>query len=81
MAYQSEAPEIKKSIFGANLVKRRKNQDGTDSPLVHIFVEDDEAWYGPKLSFDIHWIDELIDVLNEVKRRLPPKYRKYLRKV
>ena len=48
--------------FGFN-VTPRKNA----SPLVTMFVEDDGLWH-KKSSFDIHWVDDIITQLTEVKK-------------
>jgi hypothetical protein len=54
--------------FGVIIEERTKARDGTDSPLIHLYSEDDENWFY-KQSFDIHWANELLWVMNAAKRR------------
>lgn len=50
-------------MFGVKIEPRR----GKGS-LVHIYVEDDEIYYYTGNSFDIAWLDDLIQTLMSVKR-------------
>lgn len=50
-------------LFGFTITKRKGL-----SPLVTLYIEDDENWF-PKLSFDVFWISDLekmIKLLKEV---------------
>ena len=57
------------SQFGVELRPRTKEVDGTDSPLLILFVEDDENWH-EKVSFDAYWLDDLISVLRNMRREI-----------
>lgn len=61
-------PDFTGKLFGLEIQKRSKEADHTDSPLVHLYVEDDTFWHW-KTSFDIFWLDDLIEQLQEIKRQ------------
>lgn len=55
---KAEDMSIIRSIFGFRVVKRTQERDGTTSPLIQIFVEDD-GWYHFKMAFDVIYLKEL----------------------
>lgn len=59
-------PEFSGNLFGIEVTERNRKEHHTDSPLLHLYVEDDTSW-SIKTSFDIHWLDDLINQLQKVK--------------
>ena len=62
-------PDFAGSCFGYSLRPRTKDKDGTDSPLVYMYVEDDGFWH-LKVMFDAYWVDDQIAQLTKVKKEL-----------
>lgn len=56
-------------LFGMTIDARNKTRDGTESPLITIFVEDDEVMH-EKVVIDAAWLDDLIRVAELAKAKL-----------
>lgn len=56
-------PDFAGGCFGISVEMRTKESHGTDSPLYHLYVEDDGYWHH-KTSFDRLWANDLIAQLN-----------------
>jgi hypothetical protein len=55
-------PMYEGGCFGFNVELRKEY-----SPLVTVFVEDDGLWHR-KETFDIHWIDDFLAQLTQIKK-------------
>lgn len=51
----------KGQLFGMKIMPRTVAEQGTTSPLIDMYVEDDEIWHY-KHSFDAGWLKDLIAV-------------------
>jgi|WetSurMetagenome_2_1015567.scaffolds.fasta_scaffold525737_1 hypothetical protein len=67
------------AVNEAEVHRRTKSADGTDSPLVSLLIEDDGHWH-QKVSFDAARLDDLNAVLEVLSARLKPKKRAGKRK-
>lgn len=66
-----DGPSVKGSCFGVSFTPRTKAQHGTNSPIFHVWVEDDEVWHrSGDLAADVFWLDDLIKVLQAAQQRV-----------
>lgn len=63
-------PVIHGILFGFDIKRRSKVIDGTDSPTIHLCIEDDGWWYRKDVSFDAYWIDDMLSTLQRLKAHL-----------
>lgn len=56
--------------FGFRVIRRSKKDQGTDSPLAQILIEDDENWIPKDVVFDVYWLNDLIATAIELKAAL-----------
>ena len=52
-------------ICGVEIIERKEY-----SPLIQLLIEDDGTWHLKDYIIDIHWINDLIDVLIKTKRSI-----------